>query len=566
MFHLSSFEIPKCRKPITLVKNLSISVSNLQPALQVLSLCRRRLCQVYILLQVLSVCCRWFYQYVCCRCYQKAADGSVQYVWRNDLISINKPIGFLPQRNHCPDFYRSFFDTFTIDFPTVKYKFSMHSHLRLNLSFHYIAFTSKPDDHCQQGHISIKQTNVSNIQKYCGLHSAFIVYSYSEDAEMKIFPKNQNFFVTSASYSVIDIGKVSNTIFLHPILRWCFNFHMHEISMERVFVKVGTFHHVHIFAENTSGNTLDIHDGPGTKCPKLVANYTKSNQSYFVASTFQALIIVFFRKSSKSIAYRSQAVIPTKVITVKHDTKVQEFLGNSHICQTIKVCFLKFSTKNTLKLNLTMYNFAYKGSHMMGNCSYAGLAVMDSDNGHLTTECVQTNFYRFVNSSGQVHSFSNYTYFGQNDVKTVYSSQNEMSVLLFNYKEYGILTVSVDVETTDFRIITIDICATREEIQPTHNIRSFTPNFHFMELNCKEYDKLLVQISHITISSYRELCIYNIFCNLIMKVGKRVSVVGIGVMKEGATSPLGKSQSHPRVNPINIEQCVLFTPGKSNNT
>ncbi len=261
----------------------------------------------------------------------------------------------------------------------------------------------------------------------------------------------------------------------HP--KWEIIFPNEGSSLATFEIKTDYFKHICVTISDMHEQSVNIYDGPGTKCDLLNCVKTDNTHKY-VSSTFQIVIYSLHNRSfvpNFLTHYKSLAFLGKKIDTFNLTVFS---LSSSEMCQDRIVCVVKFETERKLRLNVTLSEFSYVGDRNTDTCDYAGVAIYDSVQNSvklLSTECVKHhigNTHQRICVENQTFSFDysynvtkfQYAYPSFSKLLTFYSRNNEFLVVLYSFRQYGSIKVKIGIAVTKCVVFHAAVCGDRNHV------------------------------------------------------------------------------------------------------
>ena len=324
-----------------------------------------------------------------------------------------------------------------------KILFTLNKNLCLNLTFLQIHFGFRHLHTCAVGEVRVTShtTNKEGF-RYCGIQSNII--NYPQNRKVSIFLTTltgkkikTTIYNVTLFYSVIDVKRIV-TLQKHTLpwqnLVWNLYLVPKDVRVMKFGLITKKYQHFMIKFTNESGLIIELFDGPGTSS----TNIFKNNHEYHITSTFQSIIYLLI-PSTKEL----NTECGFKFLTVSNNVSMNIKLSNLYPHE-ISHTFTKYELWKILSydvVNLTITNLTYTGFNDL-SCTFAGIIVYSLNKDlytEITTECI---------------SFHNiFTY------RDIYSKSNETILVFYSYKEYGNLSMTIQLSTTKCKPVTINTCA-----------------------------------------------------------------------------------------------------------
>ena len=319
--------------------------------------------------------------------------------------------------------------------------YHLDSNLMLNVTFKYIYIWNKHLSNCLVGSVTvIGHINGENSTfEYCGIHSGVVMYPPGKTVMIILNSESKfNTFEISLFFSIFDIKRInsaaipglmlkaSEITYFQGIKQFLLRFLL--LALKNRFLILRPFTKIY-----QAGKYVKVFDGPGIFSPIL-------DGDIFITSTFQCIIIICLYSINdtsflKELNYSSHLNVINKYLILKtyqrkeySFSKTNFYILNSH-------------GKLNAFINLTIVNLTYSG-YNDPICTYAGLTaynLISNTYVEISSECFSFDgFYRYRN---------------------MYSSSNDTLIVIYSYKEYGILNVSFSLSTTYCKVVSINMCA-----------------------------------------------------------------------------------------------------------
>ena len=321
--------------------------------------------------------------------------------------------------------------------------FLLNKKLHLNITFYRIHFGLWHLHTCSVGEVRVvSHPKDKQVFRYCGIHSNMINYPQNRKVTMFVPTLDWNLrertgsFNVTALYYVIDIKRVVTFQKYRPFWRnlmWYLYLVPKDIRVMKFALRTKKYQYFIIKFINDSELIVELFDGPGT----YSANIFKKSYELHVTSTFQSIIYMWI--TSIKINQDCGFIFLTDSSSVKMNIQVNDSLQyiTSHAFQKYEV-FKIFSYYN---VNLTVINLTCIGFNDP-LCTFAGITAYSLNN----------ESYKEITT--EWHSFN--SIFASRDV---YSKSNETLLIFYSYKEYGNLSLTMQLSKTKCKPVIINTCA-----------------------------------------------------------------------------------------------------------
>ena len=323
---------------------------------------------------------------------------------------------------------------------SVRIMFILDERLRLNLTFQHIYFGFQNLHDCSVGEVRvISHSPNMQVFKYCGIHSNLINYPQNKNVSIILTsladPSPNHIYDVIVLFSVIDTKRIVSLPKLRSLwtnLVWNLYLEQNTIGAMR-FQLTTTKHQIFIinFTVNSQA-TIDLFDGPGTLSPNIYL----CNQESYTTSTFQCAIHLW-TPFTENLERECGFTFVTMPSNISKKIKMSNFLTHtiSHELTNSKI----WKIFSNVHLKLTIKTIMYTG-YNDPICTFAGISVYSANKDtEITNDCF--SFYDF------------------NIDKDIYPSSNVTLLVLYSYKEYGDLNITMQLSTTQCKPVTIDTCA-----------------------------------------------------------------------------------------------------------
>ena len=206
-------------------------------------------------------------------------------------LHLTRPLGVFASINRSTFLFEDSSDVHT-DYNSPLYTFDLNQIFRLNLTMHYLHFSSPVYQNCSSGFIQV--TNVltgknNKSMKFCGMFPETSWLSESHMGQIHVFVRPFIFIRTSISYSVQDYTEPKTIHFGFWKMKGILG-HVLVLSLPQnnLFVHhVQAEHYCILYYQiNNISKSEVIFDGPGKKSAILVPDLSESKLIY-VTKTFQ---------------------------------------------------------------------------------------------------------------------------------------------------------------------------------------------------------------------------------------------------------------------------------------
>ena len=354
-------------------------------------------------------------------------------------------------------------------YPIFRIQFFLDAKLRLNLTFHLIHLEFRHLYNCAVGEIRVISEVADKYQnfKYCGIHSNMINYPQTRYVYLYLIRGDETksskatIYNVTIFFSVIDTKRIVTLEKYRLLLRnlvWNLHLPSKNIRVMKFELKTEKYQNLIIKFTNDTDLMIEIFDGPGTHCKNI---FKKSKESY-VTSTFQSILYIwvsYMRKLNKECGFQFLTNISSISKNLKLNGSLQHTISHTNIKHKVWKIYSYYN------VNLTIINLTYTGFNDP-LCTFAGISLYNLNNNsynELTTQCT-----------------SDSSIFAHRDI---YSKSNETLLVLYDYKAYGSLNLTMQISTTKCKPVTINTCALTYLCEFKNNIM------------CKEHRKQIKSLS-----------------------------------------------------------------------
>ena len=296
---------------------------------------------------------------------------------------------------------------------------------------------------CIIGQLTVVSFDLSNQVKhiYCGLQSNVINYSPYGMTKVEVSVKYRIQYELVILYSVLDYNVIMTCEvkdFVHSLFEWSFYIMHPKVFVKSFFFSFEKFQRIFFTISAKLNMSVSIYDGPGILSQILKPfNETVKYKSYLTTS-FQALATTYdnFQNSESHF-----------INFVKDDVQPCAFINTTNVTISfpIETCRKSFSvieiyTITHYKINLTISYAYYIGVNNV-LCNYAGLAAYD----------YQFKTHRVISSMCFQQNHSIY--------RNIYSKDRALLLVIYEYPEYGQLTVSLQGSSSQCKPVLLNICS-----------------------------------------------------------------------------------------------------------
>ena len=324
--------------------------------------------------------------------------------------------------------------------------------MRLNLTFFTIYFSSGVSD-WHLNHLSI--VNGFDCSTYLGFFKSHLYFQffgqystftfYSNYSQVTVCLRNSNPDIVTGyhvegMFAILDRDQLVNTHVhqwtqLSPELLYNVQ---SKYTLCRYFISVSKFDCIIIKIKESNKFRYDIHDGPG-----LLADTLHIKGSYTITSTFQCLMLVL--TPNDNMPYDSYFNFTSKMLSAKGNININQIHNSLFTFPNQKcrkgLCISLVKADLGYQVNITSI-LVKSASRYNFNCIYAGLVAGE----RLVSEYEEskTIFESNYGSDSQFISF--------------YSHNSSLILVLYWYKGYSEINVSVMISQTKCKPVFINLC------------------------------------------------------------------------------------------------------------
>ena len=353
----------------------------------------------------------------------------------------------------------------------VKQHFVLNPNLQLNISVHYMYFSSNSFLKCYFGSLIIESIAHNSGKyayntkyKYCCIIPSFTLYPASNKVTIAINVEPYRVtFDTIISYSVIDSKRIisyqvkkANSVPPITVLKLL----SIDSYLLRYQLEVERYERLNILCNISQYYFIQVYDGPGTLYDILKPSEGKGKMIYYTTSTFQSVIFLLTRelKVSYSIFIAYNTTISTKSQKEIYLQKNDSILVTSEIeLSDSEIRMIKMETEAELFYKITINELKYTGIKY-SSCSYAGITLYD------------------INRNESFQKISTVCYSNEQEYKyrNIYSQNSLMLLVLYSYKSYSNISLNLSVSTSECKAKTINICELKHDALSLESTSFFT--------------------------------------------------------------------------------------------
>ena len=321
--------------------------------------------------------------------------------------------------------------------------FILDEQLRLNLTFQHIHFGFRHLHTCSVGEVRVvSHSRKEQVFKYCGIHSNMILYPQSRNVSIFLPTVTRGeismtgIYNVTAIYSVIDTKMIFTLQRYRPLSRnlsWNIYLVPEDIRVMKFALRTKKYQHFIIKFTNDSELIVELYDGPGTHSSNIFQN----NYEIHVTSTFQSIIYLWIPSTN-----RLNTECGFQFVTESSSASKNVQLNDSDIILHTLTKYKVWKIFSYYNVKLTIINLTYTGFNDP-LCTFAGITAYSLKNNsytEITTECTLFN---------NVYSI----------YRDIYSKSNETLLIVYSYKEYGNLSLTMQFSSTKCKPVTINTCA-----------------------------------------------------------------------------------------------------------
>ena len=295
-------------------------------------------------------------------------------------------------------------------------------------------------------------TRKSDAQKFtfCGIYNNFTFYPHGNKIYFFLHYLNPEDFELEVVYDILAMNVIK---YSSLELEGRSDIQLSKFNIDVMAVETIVFVHklvakkTHYFSVTLNQNIQTLfYDGPG-----FLAEYTRVNTtSKFSSSSFVCFLQIIQSVQREEVSddiltfssvlkeLNQNILIDQNSTTLYYDSA--ECFERTKTPGCTKHFLLKFSSASHLNVSTKQFNFT---GHEDLNCTFGGVSFFDINN-------TEPNLIRSVcmNSGAD----------GQN-IQNVYSDSNELIVLVYSFKNYGLLKVGMQFSSTTCKPIKHDPCS-----------------------------------------------------------------------------------------------------------
>ncbi len=358
-----------------------------------------------------------------------------------------------------------------------RYSFHIHTFLRLNISVFKLQVLSYSVAQCSNDHILVESGRWFEL-RFCGKHN----YVFNIFPGSNVIKVSEVFHVPFKSkqvhfaFAVMD----SNIIQSNPAVsfpRFVSHLRYYLFAMRMVSethqVRVKHFQYIQIVASVKEFYSFEIWDGPGKRSKHEAGVHFSSGEKSYTSSTFvlfMSLVSKFEKITTNNMDF---AAIDLKCDVIHYLGHNNQRMFPLNPTRTVNCATLVAPQQNSI--NLTVGGFEYTGEPNTLLCDWAGVAAYDDTQQLISSECVkileQHSFYDICTCNQSPESSSwyklhaiiyqkqtkKYVHPEIEHNKSIYSPNN-LTLVWYSFKEYGIISANVSITTTNCKVKTLTFC------------------------------------------------------------------------------------------------------------
>ena len=324
--------------------------------------------------------------------------------------------------------------------------YSLHSFLRINITFYHIHFTYMNLHKCFIGNVTVISDQYHR-EIYCGIHSLFLSYPSHKKVNITVLSAYRVQYNLMLDYSVIDEGRIKSFIYNINLRNisipvWTVYFLKHQIRTLHLHITVLKYQRIMLKITIVNFALVEVYDGPGLLSESLLpANKSKENQKIYYSSSFLC-VLTFWLKEFINLAqyFKFSWFInnPSQQTPLKENNVV--IISYPEIHRKCSITVLQVSTNNDLNINISINIVSYKG--MVNTlCQHAGLAVFSEKYGiykELSVVCSTDKRYPH---------------------RKIFSNSPNVVLVFYCFQGYGEIKIEkIILSTTKCRAVPINTC------------------------------------------------------------------------------------------------------------
>ena len=374
--------------------------------------------------------------------------------------------------------------------------FHLHPNLHLNMTFHYIYFSSNTFFKCcfgelivwngefNKGYVHHRVVNISRFQ-YCGIFPSFKIYLSSRKVTLQIGVGEFVHFSSMISHSVTDSHKIKsyhvimlskskvinkNSVTPISVMRFVIS----ESFLSKYEIQVESFEMLNILCNISQYELIEVYDGPGESYNLLEPFASKGNVVLYTTTTFQAFIFLY---TKKKIYYHM--LFMTYNTAMSRSTLKNIYVEKNHMqlitsqieFKGTEIKIMKIKTKEHSFLNITVNRMEYKGKNH-SSCGFAGVTSYDIiGNGTFSKICTICH-----SNNNQVYGYRN-----------IYTQNSVALLAMYSYKKYSNFNLTLSVTTTQCKATMMNIC------ELPHDPLSLEATSYF---SVRKHNCIVLQLDH----------------------------------------------------------------------
>ena len=315
------------------------------------------------------------------------------------------------------------------------YFFLVHPKFKLNFTFYEI-YTSDKFERLNV-YNSLNTLLIHMVPSfrfmYQGFYSTFCLYPKYNKVSTVFMRTNPGPASVNGSFTVMDANIIHNVPVQYNVnMTPNFIYHTENTSVLSYFLQVQKVHQVFILSLSLMTNKFKVYDGPG------ILSNTLMSRTLQKCSTFQCIIYILTYKRT-FLKFYSKMQPLSKRLKIHQGKDFSISLPNKNCLRS--ACILLVNTEYGFQVNATLTKITSVGSYNP-ICTLSGVVGGEAlKNDYRQTETVCENHDETKNPS-----------------RSFYSHNSSLILVLYWYKPYSVINVTVKISKTKCKPVRISVC------------------------------------------------------------------------------------------------------------
>ncbi len=332
---------------------------------------------------------------------------------------------------------------------------------------------------CSMGNVSVLNNvnykHGSQDHLYCGKHAPFNVYSSAHNCSLLLTYYHLIGLEIKVAFTVIT----SNVIKSQSVLLQSTHVKVSSVYyLPRLEAKLWSYHiqtekhqQIHLELLETVEMHIRLFDGPGTLSREKKWYAEMSNKIHL--STFQCLLQIFQLLEKKHFSSQTQMMYRTgfslktpQIFTVSHSEIELEIPRISDKRLLFRQDVFAASTGALKHINISITKIVFSGTETT-SCTFGGISFLEQNNNNGFSELQSICKNTSATTCKSNHMDTTHRTF-HSCPRNIYTSGRSMYIVVYSYKDYSGICVSLKIVETQCKPIKIDICKFNELCPERH--------------------------------------------------------------------------------------------------